>query len=246
MKKSRQSAKAARIVREAVVQLFALKLGAGDSSDELRQFADTCVEIASGKIAISQKKALTTDYHRIGSMLRAWHRETKYLSRDGYPKPLRLAGSPGLEELARRFSSRNGVDTFIDSLKRGRLVRQDRSGRWIPNGKQVVVPYVSQAMFEHIAEGVARFVETVTRNITNEDRGPSIFERSAKVHRFPVARLPEFHAFVRTQASVFLGAVDDWMELEADEASSKRAKKCAVGVFTFAFADARDQKRSRK
>lgn len=245
MKKSRQSAKAARIVREAVVQLLELKLGAGDSPEALREFADMCVEIASRRIAINQKKALKTDYHRIGSMLRAWHRETSYLSRDGYPKPLRLAGSLGLEELVRRFCSPNGVDTFIDSLKRGRLIRRDRKGLWIPNGKQVIVPYVSHAMFEHIAEGVARFIETVTRNITNEGRGPSIFERSAKVHKFPVARLPEFHEFVRTQASVFLGAVDDWMELEADEASSKRAKKCAVGVFTFAFADVGGRRRPR-
>lgn len=246
MKKSRQSAKAARIVREAVVQLFALKLGAGDSPEALKQFSDDCVEIASRNLAFGQKRSPKTDYHRIGSMLRAWHRETRYLSKDGYPRPLRVAGSRGLEQLARRFSSKRGVDDLIAGLKRGRLIRQDRSGRWIPNGKQVVVPYISQAMFEHIAEGVARFVETVTRNITNEAREPSIFERSAKVHRFPVARLPAFHEFVRAQASVFLGAVDDWMELEAEEADNKRSKKCAVGVFTFAFADTKARKPSKK
>lgn len=245
MTKSRKSQKAARIVREAVVQLFALKLAAGASREELQYFAEQCVDQALKKISAESDRAAGTDYHRISSLLRAWHRETKYLSRDGYPKPLRLAGTPGLNELAHRFCPDDGVKPVIDSLKRGRLIRQDRSGRWIPNGKQVVVPYVSQAMFEHIAEGVARFVETVTRNITNDDREPSLFERSAKVHKFPHSRLADFHVFVDKQATAFLGAIDEWMEVRADEATKSRGRKCEVGVFTFAFADAHFRKRSR-
>jgi hypothetical protein len=245
MTTSRKSQKAARIVREAVEQLFSLKLAAGASREELQYFADQCVERALKKVAMESDRAARTDYHRIGSLLRAWHRETEYLSKDGYPKPLRLAGTPGLNALARRFSSADGVRSVIDSLKRGRLIRKDRNGRWIPNGKQVVVPYVSQVMLEHIAEGVARFVETVTRNITNDDRELSLFERSAKVHKFPHSVLPDFHVFVEKQATAFLGAVDEWMEVRAEEATRSRGKKCEVGVFTFAFADARVRKRVR-
>jgi hypothetical protein len=243
MIRSRKSQKAARIVREAVVQLFALKLAAGASQEELRYFADQCIDRALKKMSAESDRATKTDYHRIGSLLRAWHRETKYLSKEGYPKPLRLAGTPGLNELARRFCSADGAKSVVDSLKRGRLIRQDRSGRWIPNGKQVVVPYVSQAMFEHIAEGVARFVETVTRNITNDDRESSLFERSAKVHRFPHSRLSEFHVFVERQATAFLSTIDEWMEVRADEATKTRGRKCEVGVFTFAFAGARIRKK---
>jgi hypothetical protein len=245
MTRSRKSQKAARIVREAVVQLFALKLAAGASQEELQYFADQCLDRASKKISAESNRATKPDYHRIGSLLRAWHRETKYLSKDGYPRPLRLAGTPGLNELAHRFCSSDGVKPVVDSLKRGRLIRQDRSGRWIPNGKQVVVPYVSQAMFEHIAEGVARFVETVTHNITSDDKGSPLFERSAKVHKFPHSQLSEFHVFVEKQATAFLGAVDEWMELRADKATKTQGRKCEVGVFTFAFADTRVRKTRR-
>jgi hypothetical protein len=245
MTKSRKSQKAAQIVSEAVVQLFALKLAAGASREELKYFANRCVDRASKKISAESDRATKTDYHRIGSLLRAWHRETKYLSRDGYPKPLRLTGTQGLNELAHRFCSDDGAKPVIDRLKRGRLIRRNGSGRWVPNGKQVVVPYVSQAMFEHIAEGVARFVETVTRNITNSDREPSLFERSAKVHKFPQSRLAEFHVFVEKQGTAFLSAIDEWMEVRADEAMKAKGRKCEVGVFTFAFADARIRKRSK-
>jgi hypothetical protein len=245
MTRSRKSQKAARLVREAVVQLFALQLATGASREDVQRFAVQCVDHASKKISTESRRPARTDYHRIGSLLRAWHRETKYLSKDGFPKPLRLSGSPGLNELAQRFCSADGVKPVIDSLKRGRLIKQDRSGRWTPNGNQVVVPYISQAMFEHIADGVARFVETVTRNITNDDRELSLFERSAKVHKFPHAKLTEFHVFVEKQANAFLGAIDDWMEVRANEASKVRGKKCEVGVFTFAFADGRARKRAR-
>jgi hypothetical protein len=108
-----------------------------------------------------------------------------------------------------------------------------------------VFPLLNSELLGHLSEGVSRLVETVISNVTTEQKEEMLFERSAKVRRFPVNASTEFREFVKNQAVAFLGAVDDWMETRAEAARGSRGKKCAAGVFTFAFMDNPNGHRSR-
>jgi hypothetical protein len=225
------------IIRHAIVQLFAVQLAAGASLAELRKFALACAESAPTNVGYSRQSAADTDIHIIGSVLRSWHREARYLSADGNPKPLRINGRGGLRELVGRYYPAKDFDEFLLVLKRAKLVKRDSHGRWRPSSKFAVLPRISSEMNKHIGEGVSRFVETVTRNLAMSEKENALFERAAKVQKFPTSELAEFRSFVQQQANAFLVAVDDWMEARAETHESSRGKKCTVGVFTFAFSD---------
>jgi hypothetical protein len=232
-----KSREAEGIIRQAITQLFAVQLAAGTSLPELQKFALECAESAPANTALSRQTAVDTDIHNIGSVLRSWHREAKYLSNDGYPKPLRINGKGGLRELVCRYYPAKDFDELLLVLKRAKLVNKDSRGKWRPSSKFAVLPRVSAEMNKHIGEGVSRFVETVTRNLVMSAKEKALFERAAKVQKFPVSELAEFRSFVQQQASAFLVAVDDWMEARAEAHDSSQGKKCNVGVFTFAFSD---------
>ncbi|MEJ0086219.1 MAG: DUF6502 family protein [Pseudomonadota bacterium] len=225
------------VIREAVVQLFALQLGSGTSLDALRLFALECVDSASKKANIDPQETIGSDVQTIGSLLRTWHRETKYLSKDGLPRPLGLTGKNGLRKLVGSYFDPEKFETVVDGLRKSGLIKETRQKKWIPTGKYGVVPMISQELLAHLAEGVSRYVETVTRNVTTRRKENTLFERSSKVREFPVSAAPDFRTLVNQQAIAFLAVVDDWLEARVEESSKSRSKKCTAGVFAFAFLD---------
>jgi hypothetical protein len=225
------------VIREAIVQLFALQLSSGTSLDSLRLFALDCVESASRKTSIDPRNSGVSDVQTIGSLLRTWHRETKYLSKQGLPRPLGLNGKNGLRKLFCIHYEPEKFGVVFDGLRKAGLVKEAGRGKWVPTGKYGVVPIVSQELLAHLAEGVSRYVETVTRNVTTRRQENTLFERSSKVRAFPISAAPQFRTLVNQQAIAFLSVVDDWLEARVEESSKSRKKKCTAGAFAFAFLD---------
>jgi hypothetical protein len=128
-------------------------------------------------------------------------------------------------------------------MKSAGLLRKTNKDRWLPTRKHAVIPHLTSELLEHLSEGVSRLVETVIGNVTAERKEEVLFERSAKVRKFPVSAAQDFREFIKAQAISFLSAVDDWMESKAELDRNKRGRKCTVGVFTFAFMDERLRKR---
>jgi hypothetical protein len=237
MKRAKSSGDRKLVIREAVVQLFALQLSSGTGLDALRLFALECVESASRKTSLDPHCADGSDVQTIGSLLRTWHRETKYLSKDGLPRPLGLTGPSGLRRLICSYFGPDKFASVFEGLQKSGLITQTNRGTWVPTGKYGVVPIISTELLAHLAEGVSRYVETVSRNVTTRRKENTLFERSSKVRAFPVDAAPEFRALVNQQAIAFLGVVDDWLEARVEASSKSRAKKCTAGVFAFAFLD---------
>lgn len=246
MKRTRASEHTDRIIREAIVQLLALRLASGADVHDLKEFALTCANSAAADVPIGLQSGDRTTFYSIASVLRAWHRETKYLSKDGFPRPLNLNGKGGFRPLASRFYPTDKFDELFASLKRAGLIRRTPRGQWVPGGKHAILPYLSSEMLDHIADGVARFVETVTQNVLFEDKERSLFERASKVRKFPASKLPLFRKFVAQQATAFLVTVDEWAEAHAEAAAKSRERKCAVGAFTFAFVEDTPSMRKRR
>jgi len=237
MKRAHSKGDQKLVIRQAIVQLFALQLGSGTSLDALRLFALECVESASKKTSVDPHSADGSDVQTIGSLLRTWHRETKYLSKEGLPRPLGLNGTNGLRRLVCSYFDAGKFASVFEGLQKSGLIKQTTRGKWVPTGRYGVVPIISTELLAHLAEGVSRYVETVTRNVTSRKKGNTLFERSSKVRAFPVSAAPEFRALVNQQAIAFLGVVDDWLEARVEESTKSRAKKCTAGVFAFAFLD---------
>jgi hypothetical protein len=232
--RSRQR-KAKQVVQRAITQLLSLQLSAGMTRESLRPFAIECAAAAQSNFDLRVPVEKAADLHNIGSILRAWHKETRYLTPDGLPRALSMGGKLGLRSLAARFYPSGKFDELLDGLLKAGLLRRDDKQRFIPVASHAIVPHLSGEMYEHIADGVSRFVETVTSNLQARRSEDALFERSAKVRKVPRSDLPEFRRFVAQQASAFLVSIDDWMEARAANGRRSRCAKCTIGAFTFAF-----------
>jgi hypothetical protein len=226
-----------RAIREAMIQLFALQIRLGASIDEVHEIARASIRLASGEVLSKANESEDLDAHQYASVLRTWHRDTRFLSTEGFPKHLDVRGRNSLRTLVSVHYPRRQFDLVLQALAHTHLIRRDKSGRWYPTAKHAVFPSLSEELLAHLSEGVARFIETMTRNVETQDKRDLLFERSCKVRRLPVSAGPDFREFVNGQAVAFLEAVDDWLEGRVEEGRTKDERKCTAGVFAFAFMD---------
>jgi hypothetical protein len=227
-----------RLLRQALVGLLELKLRSGATLDEVRRLVSNCVELVSSDSKLSDRRRVL-DIHRLASILRAWHKETRYLSPDGSPLPLPLEGKLGLSRLIGTYYPEANIALAFKTLKRAGLIRRYSRNAWVPTQGHVQFSENSQETLDHVSEGVSRFLQTVLNNINSRKKSNLLFEQSCKVHRLPTSKAPAFRIFVRQQAIAFLTAVDDWLEARIEPSMQKRtkAKLSAAGVFTFAYLD---------
>lgn len=221
-------------IREILVRLLTIQLLAGVSRKDVANSVLACIDDAC-RLA-RKSEAGGSDAQNIGNVLRTWHRQSDFLTKDGLPKALPLMGKFGLTALIRIHFPRGQIRPILLALQRARLIRKTPKGRWKPTSRYAVFPTLSGELLAHLSEGVSRFIETMTRNVNLDSKDRALFERSAKVRKFPVALEAQFREFTREQATAFLNAVDDWMEAKA-ESFSHRGRTCTAGVFTFAFMD---------
>ena len=234
---ARRSNNRDKVIRKAMVQLFALQIRLGASVEEVQAIARTSIRLASGDAIRRSNDVEDSDAHQYASVLRMWHRDTRFLSSEGFPKHLAVTGRNSLRTLVSAHYPRSQFEMVIQSLAQAELIRRDKKGRWFPITRHAVFPSLSEDLLAHFSEGVARFIETMTRNVETRDKREVLFERSCKVRRLPVSARQGFREFVNGQALAFLEAVDDWLESRVDEGRMSRERKCNAGVFAFAFMD---------
>lgn len=234
MRKSKSAVNTERYVEEAIVQLLGLKAQTGTSASALRKFAQSC-----GAQAIRANKGATNyrglDIHRLGSVLRAWHKQTAYLTPEGLPRQLKTTGPASLRTLVTRFYPAQKFDLVFKRLVETRLIQQVGDAEWVPSGRTARITQLSHETLEHLAEGVSRYVETVTRNVTAANETDVLFERSCKVTRLPATEFYAFREYVDQQALSFLTAVDDWLEGRNRSPGKVKGRLCTAGVYTFAY-----------
>ena len=234
-----------RAIQEVLVQLFGILLCSGKSDDEVRECAISSIKTAKHELRTPLTLSDDSDAQDFGSILRTWHRSAKFLSTDGFPRALRIGGKSGLHALIGMYFPQSQVGQIFFALRTAGLIKEIKRGQWVPTGKHAVFPLLNGELLGHLSEGVSRLVETVITNVTAERKEDVLFERSAKVRRFPASSAPEFREFVKNQAVAFLSVVDDWMEAREEAAKGIKGKKCTAGVFTFAFMDKVDRRRPR-
>lgn len=232
------SVKTERYIEQAMVQLFGLKIQAGASKADLMLISENCIKQAlRTNKTVNRYRGL--DIHRLGSVLRSWHKDTKYLASDGLPRPLLATGRNSLRSLVRVHYPAERFEVVFERLLDTRLIKPSPSGGWVPSGRTARITQLSHETLEHLAEGVSRYVETVTRNVTTKNEKRVLFERSCKVTRLPKKEFDAFRDFVGQQALAFLTAVDDWLEGRNQPADKRGSNLCTAGVYTFAYVRSR-------
>lgn len=229
-----------RLISQALVQLFELQMRSGASPVELTHLAQRSISTACEKMGLSPTENGTLDAQDYGTVLKTWHRDARFLSKEGYPRGLSIKGRFGLRSLIEQYYPRDQFSTVLKSLRESGLVVRGPDGRWHPTERSAVFPNLNSELLAHLSEGILGLINTVTKNVTTKNRNDALFERSAKVRSLPVAKASEFRRFVRRQGEAFLGAVDDWLESRVD-ASTKNRDKCTAGAFAFAFIDEQGQ-----
>ena len=225
-----------RYAREAITQLFGLQLRTGTSVRALRKLVAECLTAASSD-ASRAKLEKGLDLHRLGSVLRTWHRETRYLTREGLPRSLGLNGKSSICSLIVTHYPRGKVGAVVSKLKQTGLIEETSGHRWVPTAKHARISELTQETLAHVSEGVARFIETVTQNAAAQTKEDLLFERSCKVTRLPRSEASALREFARQQAFTFLIAMDDWLESRVARIQKGRKESCTAGVFTFAYID---------
>jgi hypothetical protein len=246
MKSRRSTSDLDHYAREAITQLLGLQLRAGMSETSLRRLAADCVASAL-RASLGPEVQKGLGLHRLGSVLRAWHKETRYLTREGLPRSLPIDGKFGLRSLIATQYPRQKFKAVFAKLEQTGLIEKAEGERWVPTAKHARISELTQETLAHLSEGVARFVETVTQNISSESKDDLLFERSCKVTKLPKSEATAFREFVRQQAFTFLIAVDDWLESKVVKSGAIPRKTCTAGVFTFAYLgdDTKEQSRKR-
>lgn len=242
---TRTSNESERYAREAITQLFGLQLRAGSSVPALRKLVAECLAAASrSNSGAKLNKGL--DLHRLGSVLRTWHKETRYLTRKGLPRSLNLDGKVGLRSLIGTYYPTKKIEAVISKLKQTGLIEEVRGNRWAPTAKHARISELTHETLAHVSEGVTRFIETVTQNAAASGKEDLLFERSCKVTRLPRSDASAFRNFARQQAFTFLVAVDDWLESKVGRNQGSQKEICTAGVFTFAYVDPEKKKSHHK
>lgn len=234
--------KTEQYIEQAIVQLLSLHIKAGHSIAEVDALVRKCVREA--KItAKSGPRHRGLDIHRLGSVLRTWHKEAQYLTFDGTPRPLKGDGRYSLKTLVRKFYPSETFEAVFERLLEAKLIQRYGSDQWVPSEQTARISQLSLETLEHLSEGIARYTETVTRNVTAKSDQDVLFERSAKVTGLPVSEINAFRQYVGQQALAFIIAIDDWLESRSVTTLKSKARRCTAGVYTFAYIAAEGEKR---
>ena len=236
MERSKDISKHHQMVEVVFLRLFALLLNCGAREKDLRRLVEMSLDAASNDFHFESISS-DLDIHKLGEMLRTWHRETCYLTNDGVARRLALGGKFGLQSLISRHYPKEKFAAVFDQLKRTKLIKRDRRGRWFPTEPHARIPMHSQEIVVHLAEGIYRLIETVNRNMNSEDDAEVLFERASKVKHLPFKHAKTFKSFVRQQATAFITTVDDWLEARVERNARSRINTCVAGAHAFAFMD---------
>jgi hypothetical protein len=179
-------------------------------------------------------------------VLDAWHRDRRYLTPTGRPKPVRLRGpTPSVEGLIRRQAFKERGPSIMRSLRAFRLILPCGDGLYIPASDVAVVAARDPIILQHAARALSTLLETVGQNVGGTPNLPPLIERVAEVPDLPRKHVRAFRAFTQAQGRTFIRTVNDWLEARRVRSPKKRVNRTVrAGIHTYAYVAPID-KRSR-
>jgi len=189
---------------------------------------------ATGVLPLSREARPITN---MADLCRHWYFEKAYVDKAGKPRPLTWNGRTGsLLKLAERVSGKKLSKETIAELISRKLVRQTRSGAWIPKAQVVAPAGLDSAQVLRTATMMERLLQTVAYNSERSYRGDVLLEVLAQVPRLPARDVSAFKKFAKAQGLIFAMSVDDWLESRNIPRSRRnRMPTREAGIVAFAF-----------
>jgi hypothetical protein len=220
-----------------LVAIFELMLRSNVRANDLLRLCIRSLERAEKRYHLNRKDeggGLVT----AALVLDAWHRNRRYLTSRGTPKPLRLFGrAPSVEALVRLQQVKKEASGVARHLKTVRLIVPCGRGLYKPASDAAVLSAKDPLVLQYAARALSTLLETVAQNVNRTRNLAPLIERCAEVPDLPRKHVREFQTFTHAQGRTLVRTVNDWLESRRIRRSSGRLARGTVraGIHTYAY-----------
>jgi hypothetical protein len=252
---NRKIAVPTELMNDLLLSIVAFMAKTGMSAADIEQAFQASVRVLTRarnapKSSSVRRSALPIGCDTVaGAVLRAWHREARYLDESANPLPLRIrSGSKSLVSLVHSQDRAADASSLIEEMKRTGLIKKGRDGRYLPTTSAATIRQLHPLAVDHVVKTVMRLVETVNRNTRTTLRKMPLIERYAHVPDLDSREAQAFADFTRQQGAACLEAIEDWLESRRQGTPSTSGTKTAVsaGMHVFAYLGEHDDAKARK
>jgi hypothetical protein len=233
----------AELMNNLLMSIVAFMAKTGMSASAIDRACQSCVQTIQRDVSKTRSakrpSILIGCDTAAGAILRAWHREPRYLDDSANPLPLHLRrGSKSLVSLVRSQDQSVDIGSLIEEMRRTGLIRRIRDGRYLPTTSAATIRQLHPLAIDHVAKTVMRLVETVNRNTHVIYRKKPLIERYAHVPDLDSREAQAFAEFTRQQGAACLEAIEDWLESRrrpAPRSDRNTAVSVNAGMHVFAY-----------
>lgn len=227
-----------------LVAIFELMLRGGVRASALLPVCIRSLERAE-KRSRSKQKNQGGGLITAALVLDTWHRDRRYMSARGAPKPVRLRGAaPSVEALIRLQRVKERASDIVQSLKAVRLIVPCGGGLYKPASDAAVISARDPLILQHAARALSTLLETVGQNVNGTRNLPPLIERFAEVPDLPRKHIRAFRIFTQAQGRTFVRTVNDWLESRRARSPKRRVDGTVrAGIHTYAYVAPRQNRR---
>jgi hypothetical protein len=229
-----------------LVAIFEIMLKGGIRTKDLLPICVRSLECAEQKLRSthsSESGGLVT----AALVLDAWHRNGRYVGREGAPRAVPLLGAgPSVEALVRLQGIRKRAAAVAHRLKNLHLLVPCGNNLYRPASDVAVISASDPVVLQHAARVLLTLLETVGRNVSNARNPAPLIERFAEVPDLPRKYVNAFRTFTQSQGRTFLRTVNDWLESRRAPRSSQRERIPTVRAGIHAYAYIAQRRRTKR
>lgn len=192
--------------------------------------------IIGGKNKGDQK--LISNHNRVTRVLTGWHTDTEYTGPYGLPLELKFEDpekSLDFTQLVHRYSGDMAARAMLDELLRIGVVIETEPG-WYKAITRTYTPAIDNPdSLERLAGVVYNFINTVDRNVAEQDPSKRNFERLVFADNgIKKEDLPRFSAYIKKRAQLLLEEIDNWLsQLDPPDPDDENRIKTGLGIYHY-------------
>ena len=222
---------------KVLVTIFELMLRGGLRKSELLPICISSLKRAETRVDLGLRSE-PSDLVTVALVLDAWHRNRRFLTTRGLPKPLRLYGpSPSVEALVKLQKVQTRASEVVRHLRKVRLIVRCGPSMYKPTSDSAVISARNPLVLQHVGKALSTFVDTVGRNVRNSAAPARLIERFAEVPDLPRCHVNAFQNFTQMQGRNLLRTVNDWLESRRvlGRGRQRPRKTVRAGIHTYAY-----------
>ena len=220
-----------------LVSIFDLMLSTGVKAGELEKICLSAIGRAAANARVGTRDE-TGGLMTAALVLDAWHRDRRYLDRNGAPKAIPLLGpAPSVEAMVRSQRPKKRPADIAQRLRSLKLVVSNRRKLYRPSSDVAVISSKDPMVLQHTVRALSALLGTVGRNVNGTMGLSPLIERHAEVPDLPLRDVEAFQNFTQTQGRTFLRTINDWLESRRARRSSREVgiQTVRAGVHTYAY-----------